>query len=115
MVMFFKRKINMDEIVPTSKMSLKMSCIRACGKDIKTAEQLYDFFVKDMPGLPDFDVVPPSPMKQAVDMIGKAFGWIDSNQDKIAGYYNLFQQLRSGKPVNIPPEKIDNIPPIPES
>ena len=111
--MFFKRKINMDEIVPTSKMSLKMSCIRACGKDIKAAEQLYDFFVKDMPGLPDFDVVPPSPMKQAVDMIGKAFGWIDKNQDKLAGYYNLFQQMRTGNPVPPPVQDVSGVPPPP--
>ena len=103
----------MDEIVPTSKMSLKMSSIRACGKDIKAAEQLYDFFVKDMPGLPDFDVVPPSPMKQAVDMIGKAFGWIDKNQDKLAGYYNLFQQMRTGNSVTPPVQDVSGIPPPP--
>ena len=103
----------MDEIVPTSKMSLKMSCIRACGKDIKAAEQLYDFFVKDMPGLPDFDVVPPSPMKQAVDMIGKAFGWIDKNQDKLAGYYNLFQQMRTGNSVTPPVQDVSGVPPPP--
>ena len=94
-------------------MSLKMSCIRACGKDIKAAEQLYDFFVKDMPGLPDFDVVPPSPMKQAVDMIGKAFGWIDKNQDKLAGYYNLFQQMRTGNSVTPPVQDVSGVPPPP--
>lgn len=111
--MIFKKKIDMEAIVPTSKMSLKMSCIRACGKDIKTAEELYDFFVKDMPGLPDFDVVPPSPMKQAVDMIGKALEWIDKNQDKLAGYYNLFQQIRTGNPITPPVQDVSGAPPPP--
>ena len=37
----------MESIVPTSKMSLKASCMRACKNDIKQATELYDFFVKD--------------------------------------------------------------------
>ena len=111
--MIFKKKIDMEAIVPTSKMSLKTSCIRACGKDIKAAEELYDFFVKDMPGLPDFDVAPPSPMKQAVDMIGKALEWIDKNQDRIAGYYNIFQQMRAGNPITPPLQDVPGVPPPP--
>ncbi|MGM9740189.1 MAG: hypothetical protein ACI3ZP_06250 [Candidatus Cryptobacteroides sp.] len=111
--MIFKKKIDMEAIVPTSKMSLKMSCIRACGKDIKAAEQLYDFFVKDMPGLPDFDIVPPSPMKQITDGAMKVLGWIDSNQDKIAGYYNLFQQIRAGNPITPPLQDVPGVPPPP--
>ena len=111
--MIFKKKIDMEAIVPTSKMSLKMSCIRACGKDIKAAEQLYDFFVKDMPSLPDFDAVPPSPMKQITDGAMKVFGWIDKNQDKLAGYYNLFQQMRTGNPVTPPVQDVSGVPPPP--
>lgn len=97
----------MERIIPTSKMSLKMSCIRACGNDIKAASELYDFFIKDMPSIPDFDVAPPSTMQQITEGAKKIFGWIDNNQDKIAGYYNLIQQMR-GKmtataPIQAPP------------
>ena len=97
----------MERIIPTSKMSLKMCCIRACGNDIKAASELYDFFIKDMPCIPDFDVTPPSTMQQITEGAKKIFGWIDNNQDKIAGYYNLIQQMR-GKmtataPVQAPP------------
>lgn len=107
--MFPKRKIDMERIIPTSKMSLKMSCIRACGNDIKAASELYDFFIKDMPSIPDFDVAPPSTMQQITEGAKKIFGWIDNNQDKIAGYYNLIQQIRGKVTITAPLQA----PPIP--
>lgn len=97
-------------IIPTSKVSLKASCIRACEGDIEKAEKLYEFFVKDLTNLPDFDIAPPSVFDQAKDMIGNAFSWLDNNQEKIAGYYQLFQQLRNGGGL---PAELPNVPPIP--
>ena len=47
--MIFKKKIDMAQIIPTSKMSLKNSCIRACGNDLKAASELYEFYMKDSP------------------------------------------------------------------
>lgn len=111
--MIFKKKIDMAQIIPTSKMSLKNSCIRACGNDLKAASELYDFYIKDIPNLPDFDVAPPSPVKQAMDIIGKAFEWFDNNQDRIAGYYNMFQQIRSGHPIMPPMQDVPGVPPPP--
>lgn len=109
----FKRRIDMERIIPTSKMSLKMSCIRACGNDIKAASELYDFFIKDMPSIPDFDIVPPSPLQQFTEGAKKVFGWIDNNQDKIAGYYNMFQQMRGKVAPSPPTTAIPDAPPIP--
>lgn len=101
-------------IVPTSKMSLKTSCLRACDNDLDKADKLYDFFVKDLGSLPDFDVPQPSAFEQAKQMIGNAFSWIDNNQDKIAGYYNLFQQMRGGGPIPMPEASpMVDAPPIP--
>lgn len=112
--MFGKKQINMDMIVPTSKVALKTSCIRACGGDITKATELYDFFAKDLANLPDFDIAPPTMMEQAKNMIGGTLSWIDNNQDKLIGYYNLFQMIRGGQPLPVmqgsPP--ID-VPPIP--
>ena len=51
----FSRPINPEMIIPTSKVALKTSCLRACGNDIEKAEKLYDFFVKDLQEIPDFD------------------------------------------------------------
>lgn len=107
----------MDMIVPTSKMALKTSCIRACGNDIDKAERLYEFFAKDLKDLPDFDIAPPSTFQQVKDFLGNAFSWIDNNQDKIAGYYNIIQQMRGGQPLPMMPTQATpptDVPPIPD-
>ena len=104
----------MDIIVPTSKVALKTSCIKACDGDIDKAKELYDFFSKDLSNLPDFDVVKPTAFEQAKNMIGGTLSWIDNNQEKILNYYNMFQMIRGGKVPNIiqgtPPV---DVPPIP--
>lgn len=106
----FSKPINPDLVVPTSKVALKMSCLRACNNDVEKAAKLYDFFVKDMQNIPDFDPVPPSMFEQAKSTIGDLFGWLDNNQDKLAGAFQLIQQFRGGgaiatgqPPVNVPP------------
>lgn len=97
-------------IIPTSKVSLKTSCLRACGNDIEKAEKLYDFFVKDLQEIPDFDPVPPTLFEQAKSTVGDLFGWVENNQDKLAGAFQLIQQFRGGgviptaqPPVGVPP------------
>ena len=102
-------------IVPTSKIALKTSCLRACNNDIDKAERLYAFFAKDLGNLPDFDVAPPSTFQQAKEFIANTFSWIDNNQDKIVGYYNVIQQMRGGQLLPIeaqgtPPANVDPIP-----
>lgn len=111
--MFGRNKINTDMIVPTSKVTLKTTCLKACNNNVDEAMKLYDFYAKDLPNLPDFDVVPPSMLQQAKDTIADIFNWADKNQDKIVGAYNFFQQMRNGQPVAIEPADMSNIPPIP--
>ena len=109
--MFGKPSINPEMIVATSKVALKTSCLRACDNDIDKAMKLYDFFIKDMPNLPDFDVTPPSAMQQAKEMAVNAFSWLDQNQERLLGYWQMFQQMRGGiVPIATPPT---NVPPIP--
>ena len=109
----FGKQINLDMIIPTSKVALKTSCIRACNGDIDKATKLYEFFASDLTNLPDFDVMPPSGFEQAKQMIGGAFNWIDANQDKIVGWYNLIQQLRGGAALPTSGSPIPDVPPIP--
>lgn len=99
-------------IVPTSKVTLKTTCLRACGGNVEKAQKLYEFYAKDLASLPDVDIMPPTPFQQAKEAFSTIFSWIDGNQDKIAGYYNLFQQMRGGAPLTpiAPPA---DIPPIP--
>lgn len=105
--MFGRPKINMTLIQTTSKDTLKRTALFACGGDIKAAEEIYDFFVKDMPNMPDYDVVPPSFMDQAKNTIGGVLGWVDENQDKLVGYWNIIQQMRGGGTVTPPTPPVD--------
>lgn len=113
--MFGRPQINMEEIIPTSKMSLKLSCIRACDNDVAKAAELYEFLSKDIASLPDFDVKPSSTLSQIRDVAKDVFGWVDENQDKIIGAYNFIRSARAGEPmgapVGVPP---GNVAPIPE-
>jgi hypothetical protein len=111
--MFGRSNIDINGIVVSSKMSLKASCIKVCGNDIDKAEKLYDFFAKDIQNLPDFDLPPPSTFDQIKNMAGDLFGWVDKNQDKLVGAYNLIQTLRSGAPIPTPGTPPTGVPPIP--
>ena len=112
--MFGKPTINMNEIIPTSKRTLKMSCIRACNNDVAKAAELYDFLIKDIESLPDFDIKPPSAFDQIRGMAGDIFGWVEQNQDKLVGAYNFIQSVRTGAPfgaaAGVPPAGVSPIP-----
>jgi DNA gyrase/topoisomerase IV subunit B len=108
--MFGRPKIDMTLIQTTSKDTLKRTALFACGGDVKAAKEIYDFFVQDMPNMPDYDIMPPSFMDQAKSTIGSVLGWVDENQDKLVGYWNIIQQMRGGG--NITPPSSTSIPPI---
>jgi hypothetical protein len=108
--MFGRPKIDMTIIQTTSKDTLKRTALFACGGDVKAAKEIYDFFVQDMPNMPDYDIMPPSFMDQAKSTIGSVLGWVDENQDKLVGYWNIIQQMRGGG--NITPPSSTSIPPI---
>lgn len=108
--MFGRPKIDITLIQTTSKDALKRTALFSCGGDVKAAEEIYNFFIKDMPNMPDFDTIPPTFMEQAKNTIGGVLGWVDENQDKLVGYWNIIQQMRGGG--NIPPTTPTNLPPL---
>lgn len=107
----FSKNYDVSLLRTTSKDSLKRSALFMCNGDIKAATEIYDFFVKDMPNMPDFDTLQPSFMDQAKDTIGGVLGWIDQNQDKLVGYWNIIQAMRNGA-VPTPPVPPTDLPPI---
>jgi hypothetical protein len=109
--MFGKPKYDMTLIQTTSKDALKRTALFACGGDVKAAKEIYDFFVQDMPNMPDYDTIPPSFMDQAKSTIGELFGFVDANQDKLIGAWNIIQQMRGGGAVT-PPSAPTNLPNI---
>lgn len=108
--MFRKSKLNLDMIDVSSRMSLKMSCIRACGGDISKATDLYDFLVKDIGAIPDFPVTPPSMVQQIKETVGSIFGWVKENREDIVqavGFVQSIVKKPSAAPVTT------EIPPLP--
>lgn len=101
------KKIDLSMIDTTSKMSLKMSCTRACQGDVAKAKELYDFLVDGIESIPDFEIPRPSAVQQAQQIFGNIFGWVKDNKDDIVNAIGFIQSLRGGS-MAIPP-----IPPVP--
>ena len=114
--MFFNRnKIKKDmiqNIRPTSKVSLKMSCLYACNGDVEKAEKLYKFMADGMEDLPTFDVVQPTTMQQLKDGAVQTFGWINQNQDTIMNWIGIIKDMFGKGGNNMPPSQAAPIPSI---
>lgn len=115
--MFWKRRIKVNPnmikaIKPTSKATTKMQCLLVCNGDVEKAEKLYDFFVKDMPDIPDFDPTPTSGMQQFKDTAMSLFGWAKDNQNEIMGAVDFIRNLKSGNANVMPPSPPTNLPPL---
>lgn len=115
--MFFKRnKIKKDmiqNIRPTSKVALKMSCLYTCNGDVDKAERLYKFLSDGLDDLPTFDVQQPTTMQQIKDGAVQTFGWINQNQDTIMNWIGVIKDMfgKGGK-VNAAPPTAAPIPSI---
>ena len=107
--MFFKRnKIKKDmiqNIRPTSKVSLKMSCLYTCNGDVDKAERLYKFLSDGLEDLPTFDAQQPTTMQQLKDGAIQTFGWINQNQDTIMNWIGIVRDMlgKGGKGNAVPP------------
>ena len=104
-------QIDLARIQPSSKMSLKMSCLAACGNNIEEAQRLYDFIASDI-NLPDTDVTPPSGFEKFKSSAEGIFGWLGEHKDSIVEGINMIQALRGSQaPVVATPPA--NVPPLP--
>lgn len=111
--MFHKRpSINLAHIQPTSKMSLKMSCLAACNNDVEAAQKLYDFIASDI-NLPDTEVMPPSAIDRFKSGAESLFGWIGEHKDTLIEGYNMIQMLRGGTPIANTGATPTGVPPLP--
>ena len=104
-------QIDLAQIRPSSKMSLKMSCLSACGNNVEEAQKLYDFIASDI-NLPDTDVMPPSGFEKFKSSAESIFGWIGEHKEALMEGFNMIQSLRGGQVVtpSVPPT---NVPPLP--
>lgn len=114
--MFFKKKIDLRMIDPSSKMALKMSCLQTANGDVKKAQELYAFLSEGMETMPEYPVQKPSFMQQAQQTVGGLFGWVKENQNDLMQAWNFIQSMRAGQPIAPPPIAAPpvDIPPLPQ-
>lgn len=108
-----KRLEMMQGLRPTSKATLKLQCLFCCKGDIGEAEKLYDYFAKDMPELPDYDIPQPTWVDNTKDTVNGLMGWFKDNQDTLAQAYGMIRSIVQNK--TLPPlETPTPLPPINE-
>ena len=116
--MFFRRnKIKKDmiqNIRPTSKIALKMSCLYTCNGDVDKAEKLYKFLSDGLEDLPTFDVQQPTTMQQIKDGAVQTFAWLNDNQETIMNWVGMIKQMfnKGGGGATPTPTASAPIPPI---
>ena len=108
-----EKRMNMiSSIKPTSKASLKMQCLIISHGDVDEANKLYDFYAKDMPELPPFDVEPPTWMESAKGNALGFYQFIKENKDDIAQAIDFVRSILTKN--NPAQEAVEVIPPINE-
>lgn len=112
--MLFGKEPDYSLIRTTSKDALKRTALMAANNDIKKATEIYEFFMKDMPGIPDFEPVQPTTFNQIKDTAVQIFQWSRDNQDQIVGTINMVLQMMGKDPIGMPPTVVPTeVPPPP--
>ena len=97
-------------IKPTSKASLKQTCLFLANLDVDKAEKMYDFLVKDMNGLPDVEPTSKPFMQNFGEQANGVLGWFRDNQDVIKEGVNFIQGIIASRKGAAAP--INPLPPI---
>lgn len=90
-------------ISPTSKASLKTSCLLMANGDIDKAERLYDYFAKDMPEIPPYDAPTPNWVDSTKDSLNSLFSFFGQHKDGLSQGYDIIRGLFNARGANIPP------------
>ncbi len=107
--MFSRPKIDLTQLQPTSKMSLKLTCLAACGNDVRAASELYDFIAGGL-SLPDVDPEIPSAFTQFKQSADDIFGWVGKHRDDIVQGWQMIRSLRGA---SVTGTNVSDVPPIP--
>lgn len=105
--MFNRRPIDIGQIVPTSKISLKMSCLSACNNDVDAAQKLYAYIASDLKELPDIEPLRPTILQQADSVLG----WFGQHREEFAQGLSMIQNLRAQAPAAPPAPPAQVAPP----
>lgn len=94
--MFNRATFDINKLIPTSKLSLKLSCLNACNNDIGKAEELYEYMTKDLKDLPDTEPAMPSGLQRFKASADDIIGWVTDHKDLIQQGIGLVQGFRKG-------------------
>ena len=100
-------------IRPTSKVALKQQCLLIAKGDLKKAAELYDYFAKDLDGLPNFDVVPPSWSDAFGHKVNDVFNWVRDNQDVLGQGYGMLRDIIQRKTIQAAEDVTNTVDPLP--
>lgn len=89
-----KATFDINKLVTTSKMALKLSCLNACNNDIRRADELYEYIMKDLKELPDTEPVIPSGIQRFKTGADDIIGWISEHKDLIQQGLSLIKGFR---------------------
>ena len=89
-------------INPTSKASLKTSCLLMADCDIDKADRLYDYFTKDMPEIPPYDAPTPSMMDNVKSNINSILSLFSQHKDSLSQGYDVIRSLLNARGANLP-------------
>lgn len=84
--------IKTDAIVATSRLSLKISCLRACNNDVSKATELYNY-IADGLELPDMEPQPMTGMQKVMTSMDSISNWIETKQPQIEKLITYAQVL----------------------
>lgn len=85
-------------IKPTSKASLKQTCLFLSNLDVDKAAKMYDFLVKDMQGIPDVEPETRPFIQSFGEQASTIVGWFRDNRDMIGDGIAFIQNIVSKKP-----------------
>lgn len=108
----FGKDYDFSLIRTSSKEALKRTALLATNYDIKKASEIYDYFAKDMPNLPDTDPILPTAYDQVKETAVSIFKWGQQNQDTIIGAVNMVLSAFGKSPITMPTIPIET-PPAP--
>ena len=99
-MLWFKDKKRMEFIqtfIPTSKAQLIQVAMWYHKGDMMKAQQMVDFYTKNIPNLPDFDPVQPTIMQQLKSGATGLFNFIKENQSDLLTGYEIIQGIIQNK------------------
>lgn len=100
-----KMQVDLTKIRTSSKMSLRLSCVEACGNDLKAADELYRYIAEGIE-LPDVEPQRATTLEQIKRGADDVLGWIAEHKDTLVQGYQAIQSLRprpAAPPVDVPP------------